>query len=694
MSCSKLKPRTLYQRVWEELPLLKPWLSGAKDDHAYCKFCNQYLRPHLADLKKHATTKKHLDAAKVVGGQKSVASSFSPDFVSKTKAKSKRRELRFALYCACKTSFRALDPLTEIIQSEFGGREALELHRTKCQDLVKKVLAPYFKEDLLKDLACVPFSLMVDESTDISVKKLLAVSVRYFSVKFSSIVTTYLGVTELEQGDAFGLVDGLKKVLGEWEIKAEHFVGLSTDGANVMLGNHKSLLRILQNFFPNLVHLRCSCHSFDLAAKEAVKKALPSHIEYLLRETYNWFAHSRQRQAAYAQIVDLIGVDCMEENVEDINNNVLDEELELEEDTEELQKKRKVLKLLSLSDTRWLVISDCIERVLSQYDALKCHFQVAYEKERCHQAKILHEMFSDETNRLLLLFLHPVLKELRQKTLLFQSNDKDPLRVFQDLEVYFLSLASKFLKNSVLQVNDIEDLCELNIDSEFCMLSDEDVNYGSAFLEKLKTASISYQDKVGMRQRARRFFKYLFSGLQKRLAGAFALHAKIKQFAMPDFKAKEFVTSDFPSPFFPQKAMELAEIEEKCHQVQLQTWKEKNTEKFWLEVHNKQDAAGNFPFRILTSGVLKMLVLPISNSEVERVFSQVTLIKDKKRAGMKTDLLDAILFCRFGLRRLQIRIQDFMPPLSICNYNSTIYEPEAAKKDEATKPGPSSLFNT
>jgi len=47
---------------------------------------------------------------------------------------------------------------------------------------------------------------MVDESADCSVKKLLAVSIHYFSKKRSSIVTTFLGLFELLAGDSETLV--------------------------------------------------------------------------------------------------------------------------------------------------------------------------------------------------------------------------------------------------------------------------------------------------------------------------------------------------------------------------------------------------------------------------------------------------------------------------------------------------------
>jgi len=38
---------------------------------------------------------------------------------------------------------------------------------------------------------------------------------------------------------------------------------------------------------------------------------------------------------------------------------------------------------------------------------------------------------------------------------------------------------------------------------------------------------------------------------------------------------------------------------------------------------------------------------------------------EKKRNRMKTDLLESILYYKFGLRRLNTRVQDFKPPNSL-----------------------------
>ena len=55
-------------------------------------------------------------------------------------------------------------------------------------------------------------------------------------------------------------------------------------------------------------------------------------------------------------------------------------------------------KLVSPSETRWFVVSDCIERILGQYDALGAHFCVAYAKGKCYKTGHLSNIYKDEQN--------------------------------------------------------------------------------------------------------------------------------------------------------------------------------------------------------------------------------------------------------------------------------------------------------
>ena len=91
------------------------------------------------------------------------------------------------------------------------------------------------------------------------------------------------------------------------------------------------------------------------------------------------------------------------------------------------------------------------------------------------------------------------------------------------------------------------------------------------------------------------------------------------------------------------------------------------TESFWLRLHNVK-VGDEYPYRDLTMGVIKMLCLPFSNAEVERIFSAMTHYKSKLRSWMSTDLLEAIMYCKFGLKWMGVKLAEFEPPLELLNY--------------------------
>lgn len=76
-----------------------------------------------------------------------------------------------------------------------------------------------------------------------------------------------------------------------------------------------------------------------------------------------------------------------------------------------------------------------------------------------------------------------------------------------------------------------------------------------------------------------------------------------------------------------------------------------NTLTFWAEVNDYKDANQENPYKELSDFALSLLVLPHSNAEVERLFSQMNLIKTKLRNRMQLRMLSSILAIRSGLTR-------------------------------------------
>ena len=76
-----------------------------------------------------------------------------------------------------------------------------------------------------------------------------------------------------------------------------------------------------------------------------------------------------------------------------------------------------------------------------------------------------------------------------------------------------------------------------------------------------------------------------------------------------------------------------------------------STLRFSNEVIVYKGAAGNNPFEDLSHLAISLLSLPHPNAEIERVFSQMNIVKTKLRNRLSVKTLNAILYIRFGLKR-------------------------------------------
>lgn len=103
-----------------------------------------------------------------------------------------------------------------------------------------------------------------------------------------------------------------------------------------------------------------------------------------------------------------------------------------------------------------------------------------------------------------------------------------------------------------------------------------------------------------------------------------------------------------PILHFPPSA--ITKIEMQWKNITLVPWNQKeHTSEFWAEVLNYKDAGGNNPFMELSNFACSMLCLPFPNAEVERVFSQMNLVKTKVRNRMEGNMVNAIVLTRSSL---------------------------------------------
>ncbi|XP_072387158.1 uncharacterized protein [Diabrotica undecimpunctata] len=672
-----------HNKEWEHEPLLKGWLIGKQKNvgsgtgliiESYCKVCNIELRSHKADLLKHAGTSKHKSNMSKIDKTQLSIHSFGINKISHMR---KRNELILSAYVATHTTIRSVDHIGEIINkinvkstsassltqstSNTAQSETIKLHRTKCSALIKEVIAPSLMFELIKDVGDSPFSIIVDESTDVSTEKLLCVCIKYYSQNKNEIITQFLTFIAVKQATAENLFTCIFDFFKSINCNLNRLIGIGTDGANSLCGTHHSLYTLLKEKLDldNLILVKCICHTLHLCASKA-SEVFKDEVDFLLKETYNWFKYSSLRVAKYKEIFDLIN----------------------------LNEKNKFSKLTQLSATRWLSRFKAVEKILSQYLELETFFSINYVTERCHTAKILYDTYKNKENKLILQFLLPYLKQIYNLNVYFQKTDIDHYKSYKDIMTFIWSLVRQILKPGLIEHLNLESLPNsLKYDNNYLALDDCDFGYYFQKEFEAEAAHMSPEQILLLKQKCLDFIKVLILELVKRMPTHIEVFQKAQNFSptiILNHRRPKF--TDLPLQFAQNS---ISELEVQYRNILSVSWSEIFPEgipddplKFWKKVITLKNAAGDLLFFELSIFAFKMLSLPSSNASVERVFSIMNLVKTKIRNKMMLKLLNSILIIKYHFYVNNICCQTFEPSDEmLTRFTSNMYETKIHKSE-------------
>jgi hypothetical protein len=205
-------------------------------------------------------------------------------------------------------SFNSLDHLTKLIKEAAkipaNTVQNLKLSRTKGTKIVLDTFAPRQQKKLAEILSKTKFSIIADESSDVSATKCLALTVRYFDI---TIKSQFLCLLEVPQADAKTLFDVIMAKFNDLKINFSNEIGYGADNANVMTGEVSGLKARMKKINPHIFSMGCVCHSLDLCSSAAAK-TLPSSIKQFLQDVYNHFSRNAKRKFRFKHHQELCGV--------------------------------------------------------------------------------------------------------------------------------------------------------------------------------------------------------------------------------------------------------------------------------------------------------------------------------------------------------------------------------------------------
>lgn len=257
--------------------------------------------------------------------------------------KSKIQDLTITAYVVAHELMRSIDHLTNIFKkldtnSQLGKSN---LHWTKCSNLISNFIAPSLLEDSIEDVRDSFYSLIVDESNDVSTSKYLCVCIKYFSKAKNEMNISLLGLILISSSTDDALYNYVITFLKGLNLKLEKLISLGTDSASSLCGKIHSLYTLFKEDVPQLILILCVRHFLDNANTDAAKN-LPASVEFSCRELYNFFKNSAFRQLKYENMFNLLN-----------NSSQNDKD----------QEKRKFKKLVKVCQTRWSSRYHSVERI-------------------------------------------------------------------------------------------------------------------------------------------------------------------------------------------------------------------------------------------------------------------------------------------------------------------------------------------
>lgn len=105
------------------------------------------------------------------------------------------------------------------------------------------------------------FSLILDESTDKSSIKHLALVVRIFDTETFTVTDQFLDLIQISNATALSVFNAVVSFFNKNNIPfKENLIGFAADGDNTMFGDRHSVKTLFEDAVPNIFVAKCICH--------------------------------------------------------------------------------------------------------------------------------------------------------------------------------------------------------------------------------------------------------------------------------------------------------------------------------------------------------------------------------------------------------------------------------------------------
>jgi len=625
----KLWYKQAFNDEWLSDPELKDWIRPDSSNRyaVVCTVCSTTLaNVNKTGLLAHKNTSKHIRNIEAKSRTLNIKQFCHQPKAQGLDTKVAKAELVLTAFMAeHNTPFLQANHLAECCKKMFPDSaiaQKMSLKRTKAAYVMQQGIAYHERLDITSICRNQKFSIIIDESTDISTKQMLAVVVRCLDAKTGKVVDSLLDLVEVEDASSLGLFTAVKKLLNTLQIPLSNIIGFAADNCATMMGSTAGFQALLRKEIPHVFVLGCVCHSFALCANAASKR-LPSWLEAFIKNVCFYFSRSSKRNTQFELLQDVVQA-----------------------------QKHKILKLC---ETRWLSREAVIDRIVEQWDALSLFFQSEATVDKVDGAGHILQTMNMPGTKHMLLFVGYVLGKVNSMNIEFQAENFRLHKVYSSLTNQYRSLLSLFIKQEVLQSKSLADIDPADSQQHRQL---ESIDLGGRCEAQLLRQPLADKE-VQFRKDALSFLIELCVQIKSRFPLSPDCVLAQMQLLEPEKALNDNKPSIIPLALqFPTVVSE-DHLDRLCDQ-----WRELASYKgdlehladmeppaFWLELKQITDCNAKPKFDVLSELMCTLVALPHCSACAERIFSQVNIVKTKQCNKLMCETVSNRLLARQAVKK-------------------------------------------
>ena len=550
--------------------------------------------------------------------------------------------------------FAIADHMTELQKAMFPDSaiaQGIKMAHTTCTNDSYK-FADAVTEDLAGRLRKILFSVIIDETTDYSKTKCMALVVKFLDCEDNVVKTRLLALLDVYGDDreevgssGRNLYNMVMEILDKHNIPRENFVGFAGDGTNSMMGEHNSVRSRLIKYLPGITVFKCICHSIHICASEAAKM-LPKRVEDVVRTIYSHFSVSAKRVSEFADYQVLCDLPPH--------------------------------KFLHPSQTRWLSLQSAVVRIIEQWSPLKLYFDALEDIEKLPSILRIVEDLNDPSIFLYLHFLKDILPTLTQFNVLFQGEKPTIHLVYSQVNEMYKIILGYFCHRHLISKSDITTFDPANPSNHVYI---DNIYLGAALNGMFQKEE--FRNRKGLlkdvRERCQMYLIKLCQEIKKRFNMNDQL-LRIISFLKPE-TLLDSNTRDTLPPLSDLVDLLPRMRKESIKQILDNEWRLLDIAKppdwvtkekcsivhFFQKLSLVNDNNDEPRFKNLATFALQILALPVSNVDAERIFSKLKLIKTDIRNKLETKSVEALTKISEAAKEC-VFCYEYKPSASIMDY--------------------------